>query len=587
MHKKKKNSERPFIRLLKLFPKKYLLVTGLIISVFYSILTISFGYLLKVLIDSASSGNRTLFFYIMILSGALLIVNAVMVYFRTHLIGIFTEHGLKKLRGLYSVKIIGLKREVISHKHSGDLLSIGTNDMNNVRHFTYTVIPKLIEVPLTSFLALCVVLILSWQLTLFSLVMLPVLIIGTTLLLKPIGKMGKKVQERLGEVNSVSVDYIQGVEVVKAYTLEKRLKEKHDSYVDESIKVGKQLVKRRSFLGAFSEGFSIVPFVTTFIFGGYLVIEGDMTAGSLLAFINLLNFLTWPLSQFSVLLGDAKKDLASASRIFEIVDAPLERTSGEYLTPIDQEDTMVFQNVSFFYPGESKPAIKDLNLTIKRGESIAFVGPSGGGKSTITKLLMGYYDNFEGHIVVMGHPLHRWNLDALRSQLALVSQDTFLFPESIVENIRYGNMDANLELIKDALDKANALGFVDALASGLETHLGEHGDSLSGGQKQRLSIARALIKDAPILILDEATSALDNESEALIQETLETALKGKTSIIIAHRLSTIKFVDRICVFDQGSLVESGTHESLLSLGGLYKKLYLREDLEDKGGIIRE
>lgn len=583
----KNNKQRTFSRLLKLFSKKHLLLSGLAISIFNSILTILFGYLLKILIDSAVFGNRTLFFNIFTLSGLLLVLNALMIYFKTRLIGTFTEHGLMRLRELYSEKITGLTFEFMANRHSGDLLSIGTNDINNVRNFIYTVVPRLIEVPLTSMIALCVVLYISWQLTLFSLVMLPVLIIGTTILLKPIESIAKKVQERLGSVSSVSVDFIKGVEVVKAYTLEKVLQEKHDLYVDENMKFEKQLIKRKSILGAFSEGFSIVPFVTTFLFGGYLVIEGDITAGSLLAFINLLSFLTWPLSQFSSLLGDAKRDLASASRIFEIVDAPLERTTGDDCMPIDQENIIVFENVTFYYPGDSKPVIEDLSLAIKKGESIAFVGPSGGGKSTITKLLMGYYDRFDGQIFVMGHPIDRWRLDALRNQLSLVSQDTFLFPESISENIGYGKINANLESIETALEKANAYGFVQGLAFGIDTNLSEHGNSLSGGQKQRLSIARALIKDAPILLLDEATSALDAESEALIQETLETVLKRKTSIIIAHRLSTIKFVDRICVLENGKLIEIGTHDSLLKLGGLYQKLYLKENINGKGGVICE
>lgn len=587
MEKTNVNEKKPFKRLIKLFPKKHLLIIGLMISIVYSTLTIAFGYLLKLLIDSASFGDRDMFYTIMIASSGLLVLNALLIYFRTKLIGHYTEHGLKKLRAIYSEKVTGLKFEVMAKKHSGELLSIGTNDMNNVRNFTYTVIPRLIEVPLTSFLALLVVLYLSWQLTLFSLVMLPVLIIGTTQLLKPIGKMSKKVQERLGKVNSVNVDYIKGVEVSKAYNLEAPLKEKHDTYVDESIKVGKQLVKRRAFLGAFSEGFSIIPFITTFVFGGYLVIRGDMTAGSLLAFINLLNFLTWPLSQLSILLGDAKRDLASASRIFDIVDEPLEREDGEDLEPLAQEEIITFKSVYFTYPGDTKPVIKDFNLTIKKGESIAFVGPSGGGKSTVTKLLMGYYDTFSGSILVMGHPLNQWRLSALRDQMALVSQDTFLFPESIYENINHGDLKASEDAIMHALEQANAMDFVAPLNDGVHTNLSELGSSLSGGQKQRLSIARALIKDAPILLLDEATSALDSESEAMIQETLEKVLKDKTSIIIAHRLSTIKFVDRICVLDQGQLVESGTHESLLKQDGVYKRLYLKEDALDKGGFVDE
>ncbi|TVP96183.1 MAG: ABC transporter ATP-binding protein [Acholeplasmatales bacterium] len=574
--------EKPFRRLIGVFPKKYLLLTGVFISIVYATITVTFGYLLKVLIDAAAEGDRGPFFLVLQVSIGLLIANALLIYFRTRTLGGYTENGLALLRAQYSERITYLTFDTVQNIHSGELLSRGTNDMNRIRNFTFNVIPKLIEAPLTALLALLVLLYLSWQLTLFAFVMIPVLIIGSTLLIKPIGPISKKVQEKLGHINTVVTDFIKGVEVSKAYNLETRLEDKNTRFVEESVSSGKQLALRRGVLGAFSSGFSIIPFITTFVFGGYLVIEGRMTLGSLLAFINLLNFLTWPLTQMSTLIGDAKRDLASANRVFEIIDQPLERSDGDDF-PIDTTQPVVaFKDVSFSYPGDQNPVIKQLNFSIKHGESVAFVGPSGGGKSTVTKLLMGYYDTYEGAINVFGHDLRSWSLKALREKLALVSQDTFLFPESIHENIQNGLVEADESMVMAAAKKANAHDFIMAFNDGYQTSLNELGNSLSGGQKQRLSIARAIIKNAPILLLDEATSALDTESEAIIQETLDTLLKDKTSIIIAHRLSTIKNVHKIFVIASGAIVESGTHDTLLAQNGVYTRLYLKQSQLEEG-----
>ncbi|MFH5882240.1 ABC transporter ATP-binding protein [Liberiplasma polymorphum] len=583
----KKLKDKPFKRLVRVFPKKYLLIIGVMISILYASITVLFGYLLKVLIDASSTGSRETFYFVLQLSIGLLVINGLLIYFRTKTVGKYTEGGLAKLRALYAEKITYLTFDAIQSKHSGELSSRGTNDMNRVRNFTYTIIPRLIEVPLTATLALIVLLILSWQLTLFAFVMIPVLVIGSSILIKPIGPVSKKVQEKLGHINTVITDYIKGVEVSKAYNLEDRLLEKNNRLIDESVINGKQLAKRRGFLGAFSEGFSIIPFVTTFIFGGYLVIEGRMTIGSLLAFINLLNFLTWPLTQMSMLIGDAKRDLASASRIFEIIDEPLERLDGENYPTDLTKPVVTFNQVSFTYPGDHQPVIKNLSLTINHGESVAFVGPSGGGKSTVTKLLIGYYDAYEGKINVFGHDIKSWQLHALREKMSLVSQDTFLFPESVYDNILYGKSDSDHVTVYSAADKANAHEFIHNLKDQYETSLGEMGNTLSGGQKQRLSIARAIIKDAPILLLDEATSALDTDSEAIIQETLDEILKDKTSIIIAHRLSTIKNVDTIHVIEAGSIVESGTHETLLALNGVYTRLYYKQTKLEEGDELDE
>ena len=573
---------RTFKRLTSTFSNKHLLIFGIISTVFISVTSVAFSYIIKLLIDAAVDGSSTMFFDLLVLTAFLIIFISLLQFLKTRLLGGFTEKGLAKLRHLFAKKMNTISIETMQNTHSGDKLSRGTNDMNRVRNFTLTLLPELIEVPLSALLAFGVLLFLSWKLTLATLVLLPVLIIGATLLSKPIGALSKNVQKKLGEVNQTITDYIKGVEVAKAYTLEKPLSTKHDAAVNESVKGGEKLAKRRAILEVFSMFFSILPFITTFILGGYFVTTGEMTLGGLLAFINLLNLLTFPLSNMSVMIGEAKRDLASASRIFETLDGEDERQTGTVFEFNEVSPLIEFNEVSFTYPGDTNPVIKTLTLKIKPRESIALVGPSGGGKSTLAKLLAGYYDSYEGSLQIGGHELKDWHLGSLRDNLALVSQDTFLFPESIRENIAHGSESADLSTIKTSAKNAYADSFIDALKQGYETPLSELGDSLSGGQKQRITIARAMLKDAPILLLDEATSALDTESEQMIQKALKPMLEEKTSIIIAHRLSTIRNVDRICVIDDGILKEQGSHETLLKKNGLYSKLY-NEELQKGGG----
>ena len=571
-----------FKRLTSVFSNKHLLVFGILSTVFISVTSVSFSYIIKLLIDSAVDGSRGLFFDLLLLTAFLIVFSSLLQFLKTRLLGGFTEKGLARLRHLFAKKMNTISIETMQGTHSGDKLSRGTNDVNRLRNLNFTLIGLLFEIPLSALLAFGVLLFLSWKLTLATLVLLPVLIIGATLLSKPIGALSKNVQEKLGEVNQTITDYIKGVEVAKAYTLEKPLSNKHDIAVSESVKGGEKLAKRRAILEVFSMFFSILPFITTFILGGYFVTTGEMTLGGLLAFINLLNLLTFPLSNMSVLIGEAKRDLASASRIFETLDGEDERQTGEVFEFKEASPLIDFYDVSFTYPGDNTPVINQLSLKINPRESIALVGPSGGGKSTLAKLLTGYYDTYEGSIQVGGHEIRDWHLGSLRENLALVSQDTFLFPESIRENIAHGDEAADFESIQEAASNAYANTFIESLEKGFDTSLSELGDSLSGGQKQRIAIARAMLKDAPILLLDEATSALDTESEQMIQRALKPMLEEKTSIIIAHRLSTIRNVDRIYVIDGGIVKEQGTHDSLLSKDGLYSKLY-NEEIQKGGG----
>ncbi len=567
-------------RLISIFPKKGLFILGLTITVIFSFIIVGFSYLIRVVMDSAIEGNREMFIFFTQFSVGIIILSFVLVYFRTRLMHSYTENGMTALRGDYGHKLTTISFEGLAEMPSGELLSRGTNDMTRVRQFTSATLPRLIEIPLTGVLALGLLLYFSWQLTLFSLVMVPLLVIGSSMLMNPIAKASKKVQAKLGSVNALSVDVIKGSEAIKAYHLESSMNEKGDALVNESVIEGTKVAKKRAVLESFSMGVSIVPFVTTFLLGGYFVINDMMTAGSLLAFINLLNFLTLPLSRMAMLMGEAKRDLAALERIYEIIDTEEERTDGKPLTIEPSAPMIEMKDVRFNYADGDKSVVDGVSLTIKPHETVAFVGPSGGGKSTLAKLILGYYDTYQGSIKVGGHELRSWSLEALRDKIAMVSQDTFLFPDTVYENIRMGRVKAETKEIEKAAKKANADGFIHEMETGYQTQLAEHGSSLSGGQKQRLAIARAILKDAPLLLLDEATSALDTESEAIVQEAFASLAKEKTTIIIAHRLSTVQDADTVYVINQGKIEEYGPPNELLAKNGLYAKLYQKQRLEE-------
>ncbi|WP_425447399.1 ABC transporter ATP-binding protein [Dethiothermospora halolimnae] len=565
-----------FRRLLKMFPKKSYFTLGIIFIVLMSITSIATSYVIRHFLDSAANKDMDLFINTLYLGLGIFLLDTLLSYLKVKLLGIYTESGVTRLRKLLSKKINKLPIRDLEKKHSGDYVSTATNDIGKVRTFFATTVPEIISIPLTAILALIYLCILSWKLTVVSLILTPILILGAGKLSQSISHISRRLQDKLGKVNSIVQDAIGGIEISKSYNLEDSLEEKYNHSVEETVETGKHLAKRTSILEGFSQVLGIVPFFTTFLLGGYWAIKGDMTVGGLLAFINLLNYLTYPVSQFPKLLGQTKSSLAAADRIFEVMDDMEERSEGESFSIDNSKDLIEFNNVNFSYPGSNEKVLKGMNFTIKNGESVALVGPSGGGKSTIIKLLLGYYENYDGDIMVGERELKEWNLNSLRDISALVSQDTFLFPETIETNIKYGRFDSNDKDIIEVAKKANAHRFIEEFKDGYDTKVGQLGNTLSGGQKQRISIARAMIKDAPILLLDEATSALDTESEALVQNALEGFIEDKTSLVIAHRLSTIKNVDRILVLNNGKIVEEGSHDELIKLNGFYTELYNKQ-----------
>lgn len=575
--------------LVQLFPKKYLFIIGILFTILVVFIDIGYAILIKNLLDATLDQDLDVFYQILSIFIGVMVLQLILTYSSTKILGVYTEGGVKKLRQLITDKMTKVKIEHVAQSHSGDFTSRATNDMANVRSFTATTFPHLIKQPLTLIMALGVLFYLSWKLTLITLIAVPVLFAGIGLLSKPIRMLSQKRQEKLANANTITTDYIKGVEVSKAYAIEDVLKTKYDLHVDESVEYGKKVQLRQALLQSFSYLISLTPFFITFILGGYFVSQNDLTIGSLLAFIQALNYITNPIQKLPNIIAQTFADTASTVRVFTLLDLEEERSSGtSFKLPLNQP-IIEFKDVHFSYPGQETKVLCGLNLTVQPHQSIALVGPSGGGKSTLTKLILGYYDHYEGEIKIGGQDLKDWNLTSLRSYLAYVSQDTYLFPESIRDNILYGNLSASNEEIIHHAQQANAHSFIEDFKASYETKVGELGGTLSGGQKQRLAIARAMVKNAPIFLLDEATSALDNESEALVQQALETILKEKTSIIIAHRLSTIKNVNKIVVLKEGQIVEEGSHQELINLDGEYSQLYQKQfkQVSEEGDVINE
>ncbi|QVK18877.1 ABC transporter ATP-binding protein [Mycoplasmatota bacterium] len=575
--------------LFKMLPKRQWFILAIIFILAVSTTEIASAYFIQVMTDSAISKDLSQFYYTLIFLLILTVFEISFIYFRTKLLGNYSESGLKFIREKLSNQYNQLDMETFTTNHTGDYVSRATNDVNKVKNFLNDTFAGLIWYPLTGIGAFVYLLIFSWKLTLVSLAVIPIVFIGVNLLSKPLTLVSKKLQEKLGVANSHIQDYIKGVEVSKAYQLEGVLGENYYEIIDESVGQGKKIAKKRALINSFSNLFSLIPFFITFSFGGYLVINGEMSVGDLLAFINLLNYVTNPIIVLPRLFTTAKVDLAACSRIFDMLDSKTERTDGQIHKINNHSPIIEFKNVDFKYSDQTDLVLKDINLSINRGESIALVGPSGGGKSTIMRMLLGYYNHYEGSINIYGEELKTWNLTELRRRLSLVSQDTYLFPDSIEENISYGklNEEISFDEIQNAAKIANAHHFIESLPNQYLTPIGELGNRLSGGERQRLSIARAVIKNSEILLLDEATSSLDNESESLVQEALERLMKNTTSIVIAHRLSTIKNVDRILVIDDGKIVEVGTHQQLLSKDGIYKGLYQKQmkiENEEEGKV---
>jgi ABC-type multidrug transport system fused ATPase/permease subunit len=564
-------------RLLRLAGRhKLWLFAAIVADVASAAVLVAQAHAMRHFFDGALLRDAGRFWLYMGIGIGLVILDIPLQSLKTRGAGTFSERTLATLRRQIAEHAAVLSIRTLEARHSGDLLSILNADLARLKTLTGEDILSLIGQAIRFVGAFVYILTISWPLTLVSTLMTPLTFWVISRLTRPVPQRTKEMQDEIGVVNSVAQDSLGGLMIGKAFNLAGIMDRRFRHANRRALEKGLSIARLTSIVSVVSYAAAMSPFLLTCAFGGYLVIRGQVTFGSLIAFINLLNWVANPLSGIPRTWASMGEAAGAAQRVYELLDQEVERRDGRAFQPAPDECAAIrFHGLSFAYEEEA-PVLRNLSLSIQRGQTVAIVGPSGSGKSTILKLLLGFYPVPDDRIRLWGHDLNAWQLPAARAQMAYVAQDTYLFPVSVAENIACGRPEADRHEIEAAARAANIHDFVATLPEGYDTTVGERGAQLSGGQRQRLSLARAILRDAPILLLDEPTSALDTESEALVQQALDRTMAGRTTVVVAHRLSTIVHADRVLVLDAGRIVEAGTHQELLAQGRLYEELYRRQ-----------
>jgi len=503
------------------------------------------------------------------------ISNYLAMYFIT-----FLRNGvLKDIRNELYDKIVTLPLSFYSEKSKGDTISRVSADVNEVRNSFLSILEMIVREPLTILFSLITMLILSPKLTLFVLVFIPISGFIISKIGKSLKKGSLKVQNEQGVFLSVLEETMSGLRIIKAFNVEKMFAKKFEDSNDRFYKYSNRLLNRQNLASPMSELLGIIVIGILLVYGGYLVfVDRTMDASFFVGYITLAYNILTPAKAISKASYSVKRGDGAANRILEFLET--ENHIKEIENPIEKENfenNVTLDNVSFKY--ENQYVLKNFSLTIPKGKTVALVGQSGSGKSTIANLVTRFYDVNEGSINIDDENIKNLSKKSLRSFLGLVNQDSILFNDTIANNLKVGKEDATEDEVLEALKIANAWEFVKELPNGIHTNIGDSGGKISGGQKQRINIARAVLKNPPIMILDEATSALDTESERIVQDALENMMKNRTSIVIAHRLSTIQNADLIVVMQKGEIAEQGTHSELLSKNGAYKRLVEMQSFE--------
>jgi len=490
----------------------------------------------------------------------------------------YVEQGLvKDIRNEVYRHLHTLSLGYFTSERTGSLISRITNDVNIINTGISATFLNLIREPLLIVVFLMIAISINWRLTLISLLVLPFALYFISKLGLRLHKESRISQERMADITSVLQETISGVKVVKAFGMEEFENKKFQAQTWRYFKSLLKITRIRNLASPITEFLSVVAGVVIIWYGGMQVLELEtMRASEFLTFLIAIFQIMPPVKELTSVNNRIQESTSAAKRVFEILDIePDIKEAPNAIELKEFKDEIVFENVWFSYNGSRNGdfILKGINLKVKKGEILAIVGPSGAGKSTLVDLIPRFYDPTEGRILIDGIDLRMIKIKSLRDKIGIVTQETILFNDTIRNNIAYGLEDCPIERIIEAAKAANAHDFIMQLPDGYDTVIGERGMKLSGGQRQRISIARALLKNPPILILDEATSNLDAESEILVQEAIERLMQNRTVFVIAHRLSTIRNADRIIVVDNGRIVQEGKHEELIHQDGLYKKLY--------------
>jgi len=572
-------------------PLKGWVIFSIVCMAGYNIFTAAPAYYAKDIVDTIAYGdNPELKQYFLVGIGLMIVfaIKGLFFFGHNYSVGHLVQSLIVKLRQQLFDHLVNLSLTFFTRSKTGDLISRFTNDLH--------VFQNMLQVGVTGpfrdipqfFLLLSIMFYRSWQLAFVTMILIPVAVF----FIQIFGQRNKiavsKRQISFGGLSSLLVETISGVRVVKAFGMEKYESKRFKAANDDLYKNHMRSVMIDSYSYPIIEIIGAAAGATIVAYGGYLIINDQITPGDFTSFVISFFMLNEPVKKLNGFNLKLQEGFAAVRRIFDILDIEDEivtSPNAKKITSFNQEINLNIK--AFHYPDKDEPAVRDFQLKVQKGEAVALVGSSGSGKTTIANLIPRFYDITRGEITIDGNDLRDLDLVSLRKLIAIVTQDTILFNDTIASNITYGQPDCSKERMYAAARAANAHTFIKAQPDGYETEIGEKGGRLSGGQRQRLSIARALVKDAPILILDEATSALDSESEIEVQQAIEHLMENRTTIVIAHRLSTIRNADRICVMENGEIVEQGTHDELLSNGGRYQQLYEIQFQDQPNGTVSE
>jgi subfamily B ATP-binding cassette protein MsbA len=530
----------------------------------------SINYIITTTSEQYGPQRSLLYMIVLIISLFLLknLFNYLGLYFIT-----FLRNGvLKNLRNEIYSKVTHLPISYYSEKKKGDIIARISGDVNEVKNSLLAILELIVKEPLTILFAIITMFMISVKLTIFVFLFIPVSGFIISRIGKSLKKKSNRVQTEQGIFLSTLEETLSGLKVIKGFNAEERFNNEFKKSTNRFYNFSNTLMNRQNLASPTSEVLGIITIAVLLWYGGSMVlVEKTLSGGAFIGYIGLAWQILTPAKAISKASYKVKAGNAAADRVLEILEtiSPLEDIPNAK-SKNDFESEIKLDNISFKY--EEDLVLKNLSITIPKGKSVALVGQSGSGKSTIANLVTRFYDVNEGGILIDGENIKDLTKHSLRNLMGLVTQDSILFNDTIKNNLLLGKEDATDNEIIEALNIANAWEFVKDLPQGIETNIGDSGNKLSGGQKQRLSIARAVLKNPPIMILDEATSALDTESERLVQDALEKMMKNRTSIVIAHRLSTIQNADVIVVMQKGEIVEQGTHTELITKNGVYNKL---------------